>query len=278
MQPQITIDSVSLRVADLDRSIHFYQGVLGFQVLDRADDKVTLGINQTPFLQIYQPVGIQPKKARTTGLYHFAILLPDRVELGSFLQHMINSGYPLQGASDHLVSEAIYFADPDGNGIEVYADRPAVTWKWNDGEVEMASIPLDVKDLLSDSKGKLWEGMPAGTTIGHIHLHVSELKETEKYYTAGLGFDVVTRYGGQALFISYDQYHHHIGLNTWNGVGAPTPSENSVGMIHYTIRFREEAKLTKVIENLKALGASVVHEGVYLRTEDPSGNQIRLFI
>ncbi|WP_163102469.1 VOC family protein [Peribacillus alkalitolerans] len=278
MKPQITIDSISLKVVDLDRSIQFYQGVLGFQVIDREDCKATLGINKTPFLYIHQPDGIKPKEARRSGLYHFAILLPNRVELGSFLHHMIKSGYPLQGASDHLVSEAIYFADPDGNGIEVYADRPSDTWKWINGEVKMATIPLDVKNLLSVSEGKAWNAMPIGTTIGHIHLHVSELKESEKFYTEGLDFDVVTRYGGQALFISYDQYHHHIGLNTWNGVGAPAASENSVGMIHYTIKFRDAEKLSKIIEQLKLLGALVIQEREHWKTIDPSGNQIVLSV
>ncbi|WP_108671686.1 VOC family protein [Peribacillus acanthi] len=278
MQSQITIDSISLKVVDLNRSIQFYEGVLGFQVLDRGDGKAILGINQTPFLYINQPDGIKPKEARRTGLYHFAILLPNRIQLGSFLNHMINSGHSLQGASDHLVSEAIYLADPDGNGIEVYADRPSDTWKWNNGEVEMASIPLDVQNLLAVSQGKAWVGMPNGTTIGHIHLHVKELNESEKFYTNGLDFDVVTRYGGQALFISYNQYHHHIGLNTWNGVGAPEPSENSVGMVHYTIKFRDAEKLSKIIEQLNLLGALIVREGENWKTIDPSGNQIVLSV
>lgn len=168
-------------------------------------------------------------------MYHFALLLPSRNDLARILRHFIQIRYPLQGASDHLVSEAIYLADPDGNGIEIYSDRPSAAWNWENGEVEMATVPLDAENLLAEGDGEAWTGLPSNTLMGHIHLHVSELQKTEEFYIQGLGFNIVNRYGRQALFISTGGYHHHIGLNTWNGVGAPAPLENSVGLKRFSL-------------------------------------------
>lgn len=276
-EPNTFVSQVNLKVANLDRSLTFYKEVLGLQVLNQTNSTADLTADgKTVLVSIQQPDEVVSKQGRTTGLYHFALLLPTRADLGRILKHFLQVRYPLQGASDHLVSEAIYLADPDGNGIEVYADRPASDWSWSNGEVEMATVALDAESLLAEGAGEVWTGMPAGTIMGHIHLHVSELQKTEEFYTKGLGFEVVTRYGGQALFISTGKYHHHIGLNTWNGVGAPPATENSVGMESYTMVFPSEAKREQIISQLKEMGVAVTEKKDTYITADPSGNRIRL--
>ncbi|KMJ58054.1 glyoxalase [Bacillus sp. LL01] len=275
--PATYVGEVRIKVQNLQRSIKFYTEVIGFQLLDQSEDKATFTADgATALLTIVQPENIQPKQHRTTGLYHFAILLPARADLGSMIHHFIDSKVKLQGASDHLVSEALYLADPDGNGIEIYTDRPAGQWKWDDGEVEMSSVALDVEALLKEGQDRPWQGLPKTTVMGHIHLHVSQLKETEEFYTKALGYEVVTRYGGQALFISTERYHHHIGLNTWNGVGAGAPDENTVGLEWFTLVVPSEGKKRNVVETLKSFGAKVYQDNGDYFTEDPSGNKIRL--
>ncbi|MGC4377545.1 VOC family protein [Fictibacillus sp. Mic-4] len=276
--PNTFVGQVYLKVANLERSLAFYQKVIGFKVLQQAERKAVLTTDgKTALLTIEQPENVIPKQPRTTGLYHFALLLPERSDLANALNHLINTGYPLQGASDHLVSEAIYLADPDGNGIEIYADRPSSKWNWKNSEVIMATEPLNAENLLSEGIGE-WKGLPAGTIMGHIHLHVSDLSKAEEFYCKALGFNVVSRYGSHALFISTGSYHHHIGLNTWNGVGAPAPLENSVGLKCFNLVYPSLEARAGAIERLEAIGAPVEEENGSCLTEDPSGNRIRLDI
>ncbi|MFT4416148.1 VOC family protein [Fredinandcohnia humi] len=276
--PHTFVGQVELKVMDLERSLTFYQEIIGFKVLEKTESKALLTADgKNPLLIIEQPANVTTKEPRRTGLYHFAILLPTREDLGKVLLHLIQNNIPL-GASDHLVSEALYLDDPDGNGIEIYADRPAETWDWNNGEVKMVTEPLDGQGVLEEGKGQPWTGLPSDTLMGHIHLHVSELKKTEEYYTNGLGFEVVTRYGGQVLFISTGGYHHHIGLNTWNGVGAPPTPENSVGLKWFTLVLPSEEVRQKTISQLKDIGAFVREEDGIVETKDPSENKIRLVV
>lgn len=276
-KPYTFIGQVDLRVSNLERSLAFYQHVIGFRVLERSDRKATLTADgKTPLLSIEQPEQVSPKQPRTTGLYHFALLLPNRSDLACVLQHFIQHQIPLQGASDHLVSEALYLADPDGNGIEIYADRPSPSWAWANGEVVMDTRALDIRNLLQEGSGAEWKGLPAETLMGHIHLHVSSLQEAEAFYIRGLGFDIVSRFGNQALFISTGKYHHHIGLNTWNGVGAPAPADNSVGLISFDIVYPDEEARSSAVQRLKAMGVSVQKSQSSWVTEDPSHNRIRL--
>lgn len=277
--PHTFVNQVDIKVQNLERSLAFYQNVIGFQLLEQADNKAFLTADgKTPLLIIEQPEYVIPKQPRKTGLYHFALLLPSRPDLASVLNHLIEIGYPLQGASDHLVSEALYLGDPDGNGIEIYADRPSSLWDWNDKEVVMATKVLDADGLLAEGKGLQWTGLPAGTLLGHIHLHVSEMENTKEFYTKCLGFQIVSRYGNQALFISTGGYHHHIGLNTWNGVGAQKPAENSVGLKSFSLVLPDEETRKKTIEQLTTIGAAVKKENDIVITHDPSGNQIQLII
>lgn len=276
--PHTFVGQVSIKVQDLKRALAFYQEVIGFQILNQTERSANLTADgKTALLSLEQPENVVPKQRNTTGLYHFALLLPKRSDLGRVLQHLINISYPI-GASDHYVSEALYLNDPDGNGIEIYADRKASEWTWQNGQVSMATEPLDAQSVLAEGKGEAWSVLPAETVMGHIHLHVSHLKNTEEFYEKGLGFQVVTRYGKQALFMSTGGYHHHIGLNTWAGEGAPAPEVNSVGLRKFTLVFPNEEARAKVIQQLTKIGAPVKEKNGEIITSDPSGNNIQLII
>ncbi|WP_045519502.1 VOC family protein [Neobacillus niacini] len=278
-KPTTFVGHVKIKVENLERSLKFYQDVLGFDILEQTTSTVTLTTDgKTSILSLVQPENVIPKQGRTTGLYHFAILLPERSDLANIVIHLVEKGIKF-GSSDHLVSEALYLDDPDGNGIEIYIDRDPSEWSWKGEEVAMTVDPLDFKNLLTTvNSGKTWQGMPEGTVMGHIHLHVSELKKTEEFYVIGLGFDVVNRYGGQALFLSAGKYHHHIGVNTWNGLGAPTPSENSVGLESFTLILPNEEARNQLVSNLKKIGSNVHEENKKFITYDPSGNRVELAI
>ncbi len=277
-KPNTYVGHVNIKVQDLDRSLTFYQEVLGFQILEQTDTTVKLTTDgKMSVLSIEQPENVVPKEGKTTGLYHFALLLPKRSDLADIVHHFMNIGIRY-GSSDHLVSEALYLADPDGNGIEIYIDRDPSEWSWSNGEVAMTVDPLNFEELLTERKQQSWKGLPAGTVMGHIHLHVSELKKTEEFYSNGLGFEVVNRFGNQALFISTGKYHHQIALNTWAGVGAPTPPLNSVGLESFTIVLADEVARNNVIAQLESIGASVTEDKGSFVTHDPSGNRIYLGI
>ncbi len=276
--PNTFINQVYLKVQNLEASLTFYQEIIGFKILEHSEKRAFLTADEaTPLLVIEQPDEVEPKQPRTTGLYHFALLLPDRSDLAKILRHFIEVRYPLQGASDHLVSEALYLADPDGNGIEIYTDRPEGTWEWQGDDVIMDTGHIDAENLLSLSSNEKWVGLPAKTMMGHIHLHVADLEQAKEFYTTGLGFTVVNKiYGASALFLSTGGYHHHIGLNIWNGKGAPRPSENSVGLKWFTIVYPSEQVKNEVVKQLHSLGSSVLVQGNRTFTIDPSGNKIEL--
>ncbi|MBY0123326.1 VOC family protein [Bacillus sp. S/N-304-OC-R1] len=275
-EPNVYVGEVQIKVRDLTASIDFYQNLMGFKVLEQTSSKAVLTADgKTPLVTLEQPADVIPKTGRTAGLYHFAILLPSRADLSAFLKHLLHTGYRF-GAADHYVSEALYLDDPDGNGIEVYRDRPSDEWTWRNGLVDMATEQLDGEGILAESHEE-WNGLPAGTLMGHIHLHVSDLKQAEKFYTKGLGFETVSYYP-QAAFLSTGGYHHHIAINTWQGAGAPTPPENSVGLKWYTLVYPNEAAREKAIGQLKDFGATVHEEAGHYVTSDPAGNQIRLVL
>ncbi|WP_373558160.1 VOC family protein [Bacillus sp. 7884-1] len=275
-KPNIYVGEVNVKVKNLDNALTFYQNIMGFQVLEKTERKAALTADgKTTLVTLKQPENVIPKEGRMSGLYHFAILLPSRADLSVFLRHFLGTGYPL-GAADHYVSEALYINDPDGNGIEVYRDRPSKEWTWKNGLVDMATEELDGNSILAESDAE-WNGLPAGTVMGHIHLHVGDLQKAEEFYTKGLGFEVVSHYP-QALFLSTGRYHHHIAINTWQGEGAPTPPQNSVGLNWYTLVFPDEAARETALQQLQQLGSSVQKETDYFVVSDPSGNQIRLVI
>ena len=278
-KPVTYVGEVGLKVLDLKMMVQFYTETIGFELLSESDTEASLGAGGKTLLRLETFEGITPKAERFAGLYHYAILLPSRKELGKILVHLHNKGIRL-GSSDHLVSEALYLSDPEGNGIEIYRDREPEAWGWDGDEVKMAVDPLDAQGVVQAAvdSGEVWSGMPADTVMGHIHLHVSDISETQKFYVDGLGFEILTSMGGQALFLGDQKYHHHIGVNVWNGIGIPALPEKTAGLHYYTLIFEDEAKRAKVAERLQQLGAKVENQGQYIETQDPSGNYIRLLV
>jgi catechol 2,3-dioxygenase len=276
-KPNIFVSKVALKVEDIERSILFYERVIGFELLSRTKSIATLTADgETPLLEIEQPEYVTKKTGQTTGLYHFALLLPNRKDLAKMLHHFIKMDISL-GSSDHHVSEALYLSDPDGNGIEIYTDRSPLLWNWEDGTVEMVSVSLNIHDLLKEGEGEVWKGLPTDTIMGHIHLHVADLDSTKDFYTNGLGMNIVSSYH-KALFISSGGYHHHIAINTWAGENVPVPAYNEVGLKSYTLTYpTEEARQTAFKELTKLNAWIVEHEGNYI-TKDPSGNEIYLVL
>jgi catechol 2,3-dioxygenase len=278
-KPTTFVGHVKIKVEKIDRSLSFYTDILGFDILEQTASTAKLTTDgKTSFLSLEQPEDVTPKQGKTTGLYHFAILLPDQTSLANIVVHLVGNGIRF-GSSDHLVSEALYLHDPDGNEIEIYRDRVPSKWNWRGDEVDMAVDPLNFENLLKHATPDTpWQKMPKNTLMGHIHLHVAELVKTEEFYVKGLGMDVVNRFGRQALFLSYGNYHHHIGVNTWNGVGAPAPAKNSVGLESFTLLFNDEEIRQQTITNLKQIGAEVLEENNRYMTFDPSGIAIELAI
>lgn len=282
LDPNLEIGQVKLRVSHLDTSLAFYQEVVGLRVVERTEGTAALAAadSQTPLLLLEQiPNAVKLPRRSAAGLYHFAILLPNRKALGLSLRNLIRSGIHI-GSSDHLVSEALYIADPDNNGIEIYADRPRSDWQYEaSGHVKMATIPLDGDSLLAEAGDAEGNGLPEGTKIGHIHLHVSDLRETEAFYNGVLGFDIVAKYGDSALFISAGGYHHHIGLNSWAGAGVPLAPSNAAGLDYFTVQFSDAEQLNHTLERLQSKGAtpSQLQDGAWI-VHDPSGIAIHLVI
>ncbi len=279
LHPATQMGRVALTVADLARSVAFYSDVLGFTVLQSATDAATLGVGGTPLLHLREQAGAQPAPANATGLYHFAILVPSRADLGRSLLHLAESGYPLGGASDHLVSEALYLSDPDGNGIEIYRDRPRAEWPRKDGVLQMATDPLDLRALLAEAQAdaRPWTGLPAGTRLGHMHLQVAAIPAARDFYHGVLGFDIVfdwERMG--ALFVSAGGYHHHLGLNTWQSRGGRPAPAGSAGLRHFTIALPDAAALAPVLARLDRAGVPYQQEADGVALADPWGNRILL--
>lgn len=279
VKPVTYVGEVGLKVLDLKEMIRFYKEIIGFEVLKETENTAVLGAGGQALLKLEAGNGIIPKNQRYAGLYHFAILLPDRKELGKMLLHLHNNGVGI-GSSDHLVSEALYLSDPEGNGIEIYRDREPEEWDWNGSQVVMAVDPVDAAGLVqaAEASGEVFQGLPAGTVMGHIHLHVSDLVKAKDFYVNGLGFEVVSSLGGQALFLADQKYHHHIGLNVWNGIGIPALPENAAGLGYYTLVLENEEKRKATVSQLRDFGAEVEMQGDLVEVKDPAGNTIRLTV
>jgi catechol 2,3-dioxygenase len=270
---------LALTVADLTRSLNFYQRVFGFTLLRQEGTTAVLGAGQTPLLVLHELAGAAPSPANATGLYHFAILVPSRADLAQWLLHLAESDYPLSGASDHLVSEALYLSDPDGNGIEVYRDRARGEWPYRNGALQMATDPLDLRALIAEAQAadRPWTGLAAGTRLGHMHLQVADIPTARTFYHDVLGFDVVvdmSRMG--ALFVSAGGYHHHLGLNTWQSRGGRPAPAGSAGLRYYTIHLPDAAALAPVLARLDAAGVPYREENGGVLVEDPWHNQVLL--
>jgi catechol 2,3-dioxygenase len=274
----IRLGPVRLQVADLSRSLAFYQDVLGLAPRAQNASAATLAAqgSDEPLVELRQRKGARPAPRRgALGLYHFAILLPDRSSLGRFVRHLGEAG-ARAGAADHLVSESLYLQDPDNLGIEVYADRPRSTWARVGRELMMATDPLDVPGLLEAAGEDRWSGMPPGTRMGHLHLHVGNLAQAAEFYSEALGLDrMVWHYPG-ALFLAAGGYHHHLGTNTWAGSGARPPEEQDAQLLEWTIELPDQAGLAQLGEGLTRAGHPVETESAELVTRDPWGTRLRL--
>jgi catechol 2,3-dioxygenase len=278
IDPAASIGSVHLTVSDLTRSVQFYESQLGFLVQRRDDRTAWLGAGGADLL-VLSGREDAPRVRGTTGLYHFAILVPTRGDLAGALRRLIATNTRMQGAADHGVSEALYLADPDGNGIEIYRDRPRAEWPYAGAQLRMGADPLDLDELFAEpAEGGDSAALAAGTVIGHVHLHVSRLDEAERFYVGVLGFELMQRYGPSALFVSAGGYHHHVGLNTWAGVGAPPPPPGAIGLRHFVVRLPTAAAVEEVAARLAAAGvpAEAVEGGLLVR--DPAGNAIKFGI
>ena len=268
---------VSLQVADLQRSLTYYEKVLGLRLLEQSTTGATLGAagGSTSLVELHERAGAKPVSRRgRLGLYHFAILLPERAALGRFVDHLGRLG-EYAGMSDHLVSEAVYLTDPDGLGIEVYADRPRSSWRTQEQQLVMATEPLDRADLVRAGGGEPWTGMPAGTVLGHVHLYVADLDAAAAFYHAGLGFDkIVWNYPG-ALFLSAGGYHHHLGTNTW-AAQAPRAEESDARLLEWTLVVPHESDVDRAARSLAAGGHDVRQEAGDAIVADPWGTHVRI--
>ncbi len=274
---RLQLGPVRLQVADLERSIGYYGRVLGLSATERTEISATLATQggETPLVELKERRGATPVPRRgRLGLYHFALLLPDRASLGRFVAHLGALG-EYAGSADHLVSEALYLTDPDGLGIEVYADRPRSSWRMQGRALAMATDPLDLEDLVRAAGGQPWTGAPPGTRMGHIHLHVGDLESARAFYHAGLGLDrIVLNFPG-ALFMSAGGYHHHLGTNIW-AAGAPVATEGDARLLEWTVQLPDRTDVEAAARSLTASGYQVRQSSGGAVTVDPWGTGLRL--
>ena len=277
LHAKATLGAVHLQVADLARSIAYYADVIGLRTISASDMQAVLGARDDPtpivVLHVRADAAPVPQRGRL-GLYHFAILLPDRAALGRFIAHLSAIG-AYAGMSDHLVSEAVYLTDPDGLGIEVYADRPRESWRVANRTLEMATLTLDAADLVRASRGVPWDGAPRGTRIGHVHLFVSDLASAERFYHEGLGLDKVLLEFPGALFMSAGGYHHHLGTNTW-AAGASRANAGDARLLEWSVILPSASDVNATAQALERAGAVVIHEGGDVVAEDPWGTVVRV--
>ena len=277
------VGRVRFQVSDLDRSVGFYRDVLGFEVIASSDAQVSLGVAEpggkasegAPLIELLERPGAKPvSPGGRLGLFHVAILLPERAQLGRVLVHLSRAGVRL-GASDHRVSEALYLSDPDGLGLEIYADRPRDAWPRSGREIGMATDPLDANGLADAGAREAWDGMPAGTTVGHVHLSVDDLAAAETLFHRGLGLDkVVWTYPG-ALFLSAGGYHHHLGLNTW-ARGAPPAAEDECRLLEWRLVFPDAAAVSAALASVADAGFADAVDRTGARVTDPWGVAVKL--
>ncbi len=274
---QTHIGAVALTVKDLTRTTKFFEQILGLSRLDGAGQGETiLGAGATPIFRLVEKEDAQPYPDRP-GLYHTAILLPSRFALARVLYNLVERGYALQGAANHGVSEALYLADPEDNGIELYRDRPRSEWPRDErGELKMTTDPLNLDQLVFELKGKLepWTGIDPLTRVGHVHLQVSAIPEAEKFYTQVIGLELKQRYGSQATFLSAGGYHHHIGINTWQSRGAQPAPAGAAGLRYFEILIPGKDELAGIVARAHAAELPIegFENGWLLR--DPSGNGV----
>ncbi len=272
-----TLGAVHLSVADLDRSTAFYEQAIGLRVREREDGRATFGAGEADLLVLREEPGARPAR-RASGLFHFALLLPERTDLARWLLHAVRNRVPLTGASDHFVSEALYLRDPDEHGIEIYWDRPRTSWEGQVAE-RLTTEPLDTDDLLAMLGGATAHeapDLPGGTVMGHVHLRVGDTAAAAAFYSDVLGFETMATYGAQAAFLAAGGYHHHIGLNSWESRGAGQAPPGSATLEQATIVLPDRTGLDRLADRAAAAGIEPAATEGGLLLHDPSGNSLEL--
>lgn len=279
ISPLTTLGAVHLTVSELERSLDYYRRAIGLDIVAHGAGGATLGAGGRELLVLVAEPDARPAFG-STGLYHFALLLPARTDLARWLAHAARDRVPLVGLSDHFVSEALYLSDPDGHGIEIYWDRPREIWEGQVGS-RMTTLPLDIDGLLGeleDPATEPFDSLPAGTVMGHVHLKVAAIAETIGFYRGVLGFGLMAQLGGQAAFLAAGGYHHHLGANTWESAGAPPPPPGSATLRHATIILPDTAERDRVLGRLEQGGHTVEAHAAGPTVLDPSGNAIVLAV
>lgn len=278
LDPQMQLGYVTLRVQSLEKQRTFYQDAFGLHVIDERSDRLVLSVdNVHPLIVLQEGENVVQKPDHTTGLYHLALLIPTRADLAYVIAHLIQKGIRFDGASDHLFSEAFYLTDPEGNGIEIYRDRPRSDWpRTENGELVSASDPIDFQGIMAlQDENRQWTGFPEETILGHMHLHVGQLHEAATFYLDVLGLEEITRFHESALFMSAGGYHHHIAANIWQGVGAVLPPENATGLVEYSLILSTEKESQKLLTHLAEKNINITHEKKGFSILDP--NNMRMF-
>jgi len=263
------VGRVALTATDVDELAAFYRDVVGLAVISRTADRATLGAGDTPLLELREDASAQPRPASAAGLFHTAFRVPDRGALGDALDR-VHDRWRLTGASDHRVSEALYLRDPEGNGVEIYRDRPRDEWPTTDGRVEMTTAPLDLDALAADAAGA--DAAPDGTDVGHVHLEVTDLDESREFYVDALGLQLRQQMGNEALFVAAGDYHHHVGLNTWNHRSAPADGR---GLDWFELTTTPTG-LDAAVDRLEAAGYAIEETENGATVRDPDGIEVRL--
>ena len=270
------VGAVGLKVRDLDRLSGFYRDVLGLSVLDRGTHGATLGAGGVPIVHFEHEPDAKPDDTRTAGIYHTAFLMPTRPDLARWILHVARHKVPLTGASDHGVSEAFYLDDPEGNGMEVYFDRPADSWQWTGSELKMITDPLDIDDILREvPSAATYPGAPEGLRIGHVHLRVGDIARAETFYRDALGLEVTRRRHG-ASFMSSGRYHHHIAGNVWHSAGAGPRDQNRAGLAWLSLEAADDAAFAAVTDRLVQAGLQTAAIAAGIETADPWGTRLRV--
>jgi catechol 2,3-dioxygenase len=277
IDPETAVGAVRLTAADLDEAQSFYERAIGLKTLERSSEGARLGVGDTSVVELVGDPDAPRRPHPSTGLFHLAILVPDRAELARALRRLAAAGWRLTGASDHLVSEALYLNDPEGNGIEIYRDRPREEWSTVDGQLQIATLPLDLSGLLTEEgSDDAVSAMAPGTRMGHVHLNISDLDDAEEFYSGLVGLDVTVRGYPGALFAAAGGYHHHLGLNTWAGEGAPSPPAGARGLRSYELLLPDAGEVGSVADRLENAGVAVSEESDGVNVADPSGNRLVL--
>jgi catechol 2,3-dioxygenase len=270
------IGAIGLKVRDLAHLTGFYRDALGLAVLEHGNDRATLGAGGVPLVELEHQPDAKPDDPRTAGLYHTAFLMPTRADLARWILHVARNKVPLTGASDHAVSEAFYLDDPEGNGIEVYSDRPSETWEWTGNDLKITTDPLDIDDILREvPPTAAYPGAPDGLRIGHVHLRVGDVARAETFYRDALGLDVTRRRHG-ASFMSSGRYHHHLAGNVWHSAGAGRRDESRAGLSWFAFDAADAAGFDAAKTRLGLAGIELSATPTGIEAEDPWGTRMRV--